>query len=179
MTAEPEGRSHLLSGRMGVVNSPDTAAPRKPQTFWSTLGGFAFVALLLLTGPVMIGVGSSMTDADEELARTGIRTTGTIVDFDDVRNASKRDITVQYLSENGSEHSTIATVGHDQDPTVGEEVTVIYQESNTGKAVVVGYESDGISVGGIGALFTLIFTIPLGLTLIIKKFRKRRKQRAV
>lgn len=162
---------------MGVVNSPDTAAPRKTQTFWSTLGGLAFVALLLLTGPVMIGIGSSMTDADEELVRTGVHTTGTIVDFDDVRNASKRDIRVNYLAEGGSEHFTIATVEHDQHPIVGDEVTVVYQESNPGKAVVVGYESDGISVGGIGALFTLIFTIPLGLPLLIKKIRKRRKQR--
>ena len=43
--------------------------------------------------------------------------------------------------------------------------------------MVVGYESDGVSVAGIGALFTLIVTVPLGLVLIIKKFRKRRKQR--
>jgi hypothetical protein len=157
------------------VNSPDTAAARKPQTFWSSLGGFTFVALLLLTGPVLIGIGSSMTDADEELERIGVHTTGTIVDFDDVRNASKRGITVHYMSEDGAERSTFASVDHDQQPTVGDDVTVIYREQNPSHAVVVGYQSDGVSVGGIGALFTLIFTIPLGLTLIIKKFRKRRK----
>lgn len=63
-------------------------------------------------------------------------------------------------------------------PTVGEDVTVIYSESKPGDALVVGYESDGVvSVGGIGALFMLIFTIPLGLILIIKKLRKRTNQR--
>ncbi|WP_395403440.1 DUF3592 domain-containing protein [Arthrobacter sp. UC242_113] len=161
------------------MNSPDTAAPRKAQTFWSSLGGFTFVALLLLTGPVLIGIGSLMTDADEELERTGVHTTGTIVDFDDVRNASKRDITVHYMSADGAEHSTFASVDHDQQPKVGDDVTVIYREQNPSQAVVVAYRDGGVSVGGIGALFTLIFTIPLGLTLIIMKFRKRRKQRTV
>lgn len=135
------------------------------------------MALLLLTGPVMIGIGSSMTDSDEELARTGIHTTGTIVDFDDVRNASKRDIRVEYAADGGTGHFTIATVKHDQYPTVGEDVTVIYSESNPEDALVVGYGSDAVSVGGIGALFMLIFTIPLGLILIIKKLRKRTNQR--
>lgn len=158
-------------------SSPDTAVPRKFQSLWSRLGGLAFAALLLLGGPVMIGIGSSMTDSDEELARTGTQVTGTIVDFDDVRKASNRDITVDYVAADGTGYSTVATVDHDQHPMVGDEVTVIYSESNPGKAVVVGYESDGVSVAGIGALFTLIFTVPLGLVLIIKKFRKRRKQR--
>lgn len=162
---------------MDAVSSPDTAVHRKPQSFWSRLGGVAFGAVLLLTGPAMIGIGSSMADSDEELARMGIQTTGTIVDFDDVRNASKRDITVDYTADDGSVHFTIATVNHDQHPTVGDDVTVIYSESNPAKAVVVGYESDGVSVGGIGALFTLVFTIPLGLVLILKKFRRRRQQR--
>lgn len=162
---------------MDVVTSPDTAAPRKLQTFWASLGGFAFVAVLLLAGPVMIGIGSSMTDSDEELARTGTRVTGTIVDFDDVRKASNRDITVEYMSADGVSRRTFANVDHEQHPTVGDDVTVIYSESNPGKAVVVGYESDGVSVGGIGALFTLVLTIPLGVIIIIKQFRRRRKQR--
>ncbi|MGN7252470.1 DUF3592 domain-containing protein [Arthrobacter sp. SAFR-014] len=159
------------------MNSPDTAVARKAQTFWSQLGGIAFVALLLLTGPVMIGIGSSMTHADEELARTGVHTAGTIVDFSDARRASQRNISVKYMSADGSPYSTYASVDHDQHPTVGDDVTVIYRESNPNESVVVGYESGGMSVGGIGALFTLIFTIPLGLVLIIKNFRRRRKQR--
>jgi hypothetical protein len=162
---------------MDPVSSLNTAVPRKFQTFWASLAGIGFVALLLLAGPVMIGIGSSMTDSDEELARTGTQVTGTIVDFDDVRKASNRDITVEYIAADGTGHSTIATVSHDQHPTVGDDVTVIYSESNPGKAVVVGYESDGVFVGGIGALFTLIFTLPLGVILIIKQFRRRRKQR--
>ena len=170
--------SHSVSGKMAIASSPNTAVPRKFQTFWASLGGFAFVALLLLTGPVMIGIGASMTDSDEELARTGMQAIGTIVDFDDVRNASKRDITVEYISADGASRRTFANVDHEQHPKVGDDVTVIYSESNPAKAVVVGYESDGVSIGGIGALFTLIFTIPLGLTLIIRKFRKRRKQPA-
>jgi hypothetical protein len=162
---------------MDAVTSPDTAAPRKLQTLWASLGGFAFVAVLLLAGPVMIGIGSSMTDSDGELARTGTRVTGTIVDFDDVRKASNRDITVEYMSADGVSRRTFANVDHEQHPTVGDDVTVIYSDSNPGKAVVVGYESDGVSVRGIGTLFTLVFTIPLSLALITKKLRKRRKER--
>ncbi|MBT2588522.1 DUF3592 domain-containing protein [Arthrobacter sp. ISL-95] len=161
------------------MSFPDTAVPNRPQTFWARLGGVAFVALLLLTGPVMIGIGSSMNDSDEELARTGLHTTGSIVDFADVRKASNRNITVQYIDADGTGYSTFASVNHGQHPTVGADVTVIYSESHPGKAVVVGYESDGNSVRGIGALFLLIFTFPLGLILIIKKLRKSRRQRTV
>ena len=81
------------------------------------------------------------------------------------------------MSADGVSRRTFANVDHEQHPTVGDDVTVIHSESNPGKAVVVGYESDGVSVGGIGALFTLVFTIPLGVILIIKQFRRRRKQR--
>jgi hypothetical protein len=164
-------------GKNRRVSSPHTAVPKKPQTFWAHLGGIAFVALLLLTGPVMIGIGSSINDSDEELARTGLHTTGSIVDFADVRKASNRNITVRYIAADGTGYSTFASVDHDQHPTVGADVTVIYSESDPGKAVVVGYESGGVSVRGIGALFLLIFTIPLGLILIIKKLRKSRRQR--
>ncbi|MDQ1052143.1 hypothetical protein QE394_000071 [Arthrobacter sp. SORGH_AS 212] len=162
---------------MDAVSIPDAVPPPKRQTFLARLGGFAFVTILLLTGPTLIGIGSSMAGSDEELARTGIHATGSIVDFDDVRKASNRKITVEYIAADGTGYSTFASVDHDQHPTVGGDVTVIYSESNPGKAVVVGYDSSGVSVRGIGALFLLIFTIPLGLVLIIKRLRRNRRQR--
>ncbi len=162
---------------MDAVSSSDTVVPPKRQTFWARLGGVAFIAILLLTGPVLIGIGSSLADSDEELARTGIHTTGSIVEFDDVRKASNRKITVEYIAANGTGYSTVASVDHDQHPAVGGDVTVIYSESNPGRAVVVGYDSGGVSVRGIGALFVLIFTVPLGVVLIVKGLRKKRRQR--
>lgn len=163
---------------MDAVSSPDTVVPPKRQTFRARLGGFAFVAILLLTGPVLIGIGSSMTDSDEELARTGLHATGSIVHFDDVRKASNRKITVEYIAADGTRYSTFASVDHNQHPAVGGEVTVIYSALNPVEAVVVGYDSSGVSLRGIGALFLLIFTVPLGLVLIIKAFRKSRNQRS-
>lgn len=162
---------------MDAVNSSDTVVPPKRQSFWARLGGFAFIAILLLTGPVLIGIGSSLADSDEELARTGIHTTGSIVDFDDVRKASNRKITVEYMAGDGTGYSTFASVDHDQHPAVGGDVTVIYSEQNPGKAVIVGYESSGVSVRGIGALFVLIFTVPLGVVLVVKRLRTNRRQR--
>ncbi|ACL39716.1 conserved hypothetical protein [Pseudarthrobacter chlorophenolicus A6] len=159
------------------MSSSETVLPPKRQTFRARLGGFAFVAILVLAGPVLIGIGSSMTDSDEELARTGIHTTGTIVDFNDVRKASNRKITVEYVAADGAGYSTFASVDHDQQPAVGGDVTVIYSDSNPGKAIVEGYDGGGVSVRGIGALFLLIFTVPVGVVLGVKRLRKNRGQR--
>jgi hypothetical protein len=65
-------------------------------------------------------------------------------------------------------------VDHDQHPVVGEDVTVMYREQQPDEAVVLGYESDGISVRGVGTILTLIFTTT-GLILIINSIRRRRR----
>jgi hypothetical protein len=106
-----------------------------------------------------------MADAHEDLARTGVHTTGTIVDFNDARRASQRDIRVRYTSADGTDRVTWATVGHGQQPADGAEVTVMYREEDPGKAMVLGYESDGVTVRGIGTVLTMIF-IPIVLLFV-------------
>jgi hypothetical protein len=135
------------------------------------IGTVVVAAVMILAGPVMIGVGSQMADDDAVIAQTGTRTAGTIIDFQDTRRASQRDITVAYTSTDGTDRRTFASVDHDQHPVVGEDVTVVYREQQPDEAVVLGYESDGISVRGIGTILTLIFTTT-GLILIIRRRRR-------
>jgi hypothetical protein len=136
----------------------------------------AITALVLCLGPVLIVVGTLLVDADDELARSGERTVGLIVDFDDVRKASARDIRVEYQSADGFVYYTSAAVDHDQHPVVGEEVTVAYQESDPGNATVLGYESDGLSLRGMGVLLTALFG-GIGVFVFISKLLGKRKDR--
>jgi len=161
---------------MGAVSSPDAAVNRKPQTLLSRALNVVLALVMVLVGPVMIGAGSRMADADEEIARTGVHTTGTIVDFNDARRASQRDIRVRYTSADGTVRYTSATVDHDQRPTQGEEVTVAYREQEPGQAVVLGYESGGVMVRGIGTILAMIF-IPIVLILVFSKRGKSRSNR--
>jgi hypothetical protein len=139
------------------VTSPNAKVNRKPKSSLGRWANLAITALVLCLGPVLIVVGTLLIDADDELARSGERTAGTIVDFDDVRKASARDIRVEYQSADGFVHYTSAAVDHDQHPVVGEEVTVVYSESDPGQATVLGYESDGVFLRGVGVVLTLIF----------------------
>jgi hypothetical protein len=139
------------------VTSPNANVNRKPKLSPGRWANLAITALVLCLGPVLIVVGTLLIDADDELARSGEQTVGTIVDFDDVRKASARDIKVEYQSVDGFVHYTSAAVDHDQHPVVGEEVTVVYRESDPGHAVVLGYESDGVFLRGVGVVLTLIF----------------------
>ena len=161
---------------MGAVSSPDAAVNRKPQTLLSRALNVVLALVMVLVGPVMIGAGSRMADADEEIARTGVHTAGTIVDFNDARRASQRDIRVRYMSADGTVRFTSATVDHDQRPTQGEEVTVAYREQEPGQAVVLGYESGGVMVRGIGTILAMIF-IPIVLILVFSKRGKSRSNR--
>jgi hypothetical protein len=42
---------------------------------------------------------------------------------------------------------------------------VVYREEEPGKAMVLGYESDGVTVRGIGTVLTMIF-IPIVLLVV-------------
>lgn len=161
---------------MTDVSLTETPARRKPPGPLAHIASGVLAAVMVLAGPVMIGIGTQMADNDAEIAVTGQQTKGTIVDFDDTRRASQRDITVRYTSADGTDHSTIASVDHDQHPAVGEDVTVAYRDQQPDRAVVLGYESDGVSVRGTGTVLTLIFTTT-GLILIFKGIRRRRRTR--
>lgn len=133
-------------------------------------------ALVLCLGPVLIGVGSHQINVDAELVQTGEHVTGTIVRFDDVSEASERDIKVEFQSADGSVHYTWATVDHDRHPVVGEEVTVVYRALDPGRATVLGFESDGVFYRGLGVLLTAIFG-GIGVFLAICYLLGRRKAR--
>lgn len=130
---------------------------RKSKPLLSRLVNLIVTVLVLGLGPVLIGVGTHLINADEELVRTGERAAGTIVDFNDVSKASNRKITVEFQSADGLVHVTRATVDHDQHPVVGEDVTVVYRAYDPGQATVLGFESDGVFLRGVGTILTLIF----------------------
>jgi hypothetical protein len=135
------------------------------------------VVLFLGIGPALIVAGSLQIDADDALARSGEQVSGTIVRFDDTRKASDRDIRVEYQSSDGEFHHVTAAVDHDQEPVVGDSVTVVYQTDDPGRAIVLGFESGGVFLRGIGVLLTLIFD---GLVLAVTiggMFRRRSRKR--
>ncbi|MGN7202404.1 DUF3592 domain-containing protein [Arthrobacter sp. SAFR-044] len=159
---------------------------RKPWLSWKKKLNLAVTVLVLCLGPIMIGVGSFMINADEELARSGVQATGTIVHFNDVTKASERRMQVEFPAADRVVHRTFAAVDHDQHPVVGSSVTVIYAENDPGRAIVPGYESEGVWVRGVGVVLTVIFGI-LGLLLLAligsavlrAKLRRRRTQQVV
>ncbi|MHC6228219.1 DUF3592 domain-containing protein [Arthrobacter sp. MMS24-T111] len=157
---------------------------RDPARPWKIRLNLAVTVLVLCLGPILIGVGSFMINADEELARTGARATGTIVHFDDVTKASERRIRVDFTTPDGSAHRTFAAVDHDQHPVVGTDVPVIYAEDDPGRAIVPGYESDGEWFRGAGVVLTVIFGGIGVLAVVLRRigglrgfFRRRGTQR--
>lgn len=162
------------------MTSPNATVNSKPKSVWGAVANIAIVVVLFALGPVMIGVGSHLANADAELVRSGERATGTIVGFNDARQASKRDIDVEFQSGDGRFHVIEVPVDHEQHPVVGEEVTVAYQESDPEDATVLGFESDGDFLTGAGGILTFIFW-GIAFSFLIKSLvraRKRRKNRA-
>lgn len=141
----------MTSRRAAVKRRP------KPQVSLARVLNLAVTVVVICLGPVLIGVGDHLISVDEELALSGAQTSGTIVDFDDAVEASERRMEVEFLSVDGTLHSTWAAVDHDQHPVIGEDVTVVYREQNPGNAVVVGFESDGVWFRGVGVVLTSIF----------------------
>jgi hypothetical protein len=175
-----------MFGQNGPVTGRRIDGNRKPWLTWKGKLNLAVTVVVLCLGPVMIGVGSFMINADEELARIGTQTTGTIVHFDDVTKASERRIRVDYTAADGAAHRTFAAVDHDQHPVVGSSVTVIYAENDPGRAIVPGYESDGVWVRGVGVVLTVIFgamglllVALIGSAVLRARIRRRRTQELV
>ena len=143
----------------------------------SRLGTLAFVLIALLVGPGLMVVGTMMIDADAELSQTGVQSAGTVTDFNDTQRASNRDIKVRYTSMDGIDHVVSASVDHDQHPAVGDSVTVAYDSQQPSRAVVMGFESGGITLRGVGTVLTLV-AAGIGLTAaIIGATQKRRSRR--
>jgi len=151
-----------------------TRPPKRPG---GRLGTLAVVLIVLLVGPGLMVVGTMMIDADAELSRTGVQSPGTVTDFNDTQRASNRDIKVRYTSTDGIDHVVSASVEHDQHPTVGDPVTVAYDSQQPSRAVVLGFESGGVTLRGVGTVLTLV-AAGIGLTAaIIGATQKRRSRR--
>ncbi len=162
---------------MVSVTGRRTDRIRKPQQAWKWVLNLVVTVLVVLLGPVMFVVGNSMIGADEELERTGVHAAGTIVHFDDVTKASQRRIKVEFYAGDASVHATFAAVDHDQHPVVGGEVKVVYAEQDPGRAIVLGYESDGVWFRGAGTMLILIFG-GLGVVLVFVFLRRYFKKAA-
>lgn len=173
--SKPDDFSLNKSGTIGVVSSPGTTT-RKPKSIPGRALNVALGAVLIFVGPALMVAGTQSVDADEELARTGVHAPGIIVDFTDGRKASARNITVEFTSADGGTHRASAAVDHEQHPTVGDVSEVAYREQDPDQAVVLGYESSGQFLQGIGLILTGIFTT-LGIILTISGLRKRRREK--
>jgi hypothetical protein len=139
------------------VTSPDATVKSKPKMSWGMRANLAFSALVICLGPVLMVAGTAQINADAELVRMGVRVPGTITEFHDQPQASDRKMKVEFQSADGSVHGRWITVDFDQHPAAGEEVTVVYQESDPGRATAIGYESDGVFYRGVGTVLTSIF----------------------
>lgn len=151
-----------------------TRPPKRPG---GRLGTLAVVLIVLLVGPGLMVVGTTMIDADAELSRTGVQSPGTVTDFNDTQRASNRDIKVRYTSMDGIDHVVSASVDHDQHPTVGDPVTVAYDSQQPSRAVVLGFESGGVTLRGVGTVLTLVATGIGLIALVTRVSRKRRSRR--
>ncbi|UUL76185.1 DUF3592 domain-containing protein [Pseudarthrobacter sp. Fe7] len=140
------------------------------------LGMLAFVLIVLIVGPGLMVMGTVMINADSELSRAGVQSTGTVTDFNDTQRASNRDIKVRYTSADGAEHVVTASVDHDQHPAVGDPVTVAYDSQQPSHAVVLGFESGGVSLRGVGTVLTFV-AAGIGLIAVIMSAVQKRRSR--
>jgi hypothetical protein len=142
------------------------------------MGGTVLIALMFIVGPVLIGIGASVTAAEDELARTGTHVEGTVTTVRDGVKASRQRFEVEYLDADASAHSVWVSWSTAEKPVEGDTVTVVYSSSNPDSAMVEGYDGDGISVSGVGVVLTLVFGV-VGVVMLVSSFRgKAARKRA-
>ena len=162
---------------MAGVSIPGAPRAGNPKKTRGRLGVLAFVLIALLLGPGLMVMGTVMVNADSELSRTGVQSPGTVTDFSDTQRSSNRDIRVRFMSTDGAEHSVTASVDYDQHPTVGDPVTVAYDRQQPSRAVVLGFDSGGVTLRGVGTVLTLVATGIGLIALVTRVSRKRRSRR--
>lgn len=133
------------------------------------------IVLILLVGPVMIGVGAALNATDTEVLETGTRTSATVSRVDDGVKASRKRFRVDFVAADGSARFEWLSWSSDEKPVVGDSVTVIYREADPGSAVVEGYDLSGQSFLGLGVLLTLLFGVVGFIALIGSRIRKDRR----
>lgn len=163
-------------GQNGGVTSPNVTANRKSKLKPWGLGSLMVTVLVLCLGPVLMVAGTLQINADEELVRTGEQVPGTITEFHDRSKASARRMKVEFQTADGAARYEWVAVDFEQHPLVGEEVKVVYRESDPGQATVLGFESDGVFFRGVGTVLTCIFG-GIGIFLVICYLLGVRKDR--
>jgi len=155
-----------------VTSHAENKKPRRSRVL-STL----FIVLIFVAGPALIGIGSVVTAAEDELARTGTHVEGTVSDVRDSNKASRQRFRVDYLDNDGSSHVAWVSWSTKTKPVVGQNVTVIYSDSRPGSAIVEGYDGEGISLTGVGVVLTVVFAV-LGIVLVTSRHRGKAQRRS-
>ncbi|MDO5745654.1 MAG: hypothetical protein Q4P23_14460 [Micrococcaceae bacterium] len=128
--------------------------------------------LMFLIGPMMIGVGSIMMVAEDNLRETGTHSMGTIGVVNDGAEASTHTFRVDFVAEDESSHTAWGSWSVDEKPSVGDSVRVIYRSDNPDSAVLEGSMSDGASLAGFGGILTLISGV-VGLIIVVSSRREK------
>lgn len=134
------------------------------------------ILLMVAAGPVLIGIGVVVTVAEEELARTGLSTEGTVGTVRDGVKASRQRFEVDYLAEDGTGHSLWVSWSTAEKPVEGELVTVVYDGTDPEHAIVEGYDGEGVSLTGIGVVLTVVFGV-VGIIGLASFLRRRARGR--
>lgn len=138
-------------------------------------------AAFLIVGPALLAWGASDVSRHETLVEVGVRAEGMVVAFADSNRASQREVDVEFLAEDARTYTAYALADSTQHPDVGATLTVAYDRDDPENNAVVGYETSGSSLLGMGVILTLI---PLGLLalvgvgVVMSGRRARRRARA-
>jgi len=153
-----------------VMSHLENKKPRRSRVF-----SILFIVMMFVAGPALIGIGSVVTAAEGELARTGTHVEGIVSDVQDSNKASRQRFKVDYLDNDETGHFVWVSWSTKERPIVGQRVSVIYSGSNPGSAVVEGYDGEGISLTGLGVVLTVVFGV-LGVILVTSRRRGKSKR---
>jgi len=154
-----------------VMSHAEDKKPRRSRVF-----SILFIVMMFVAGPALIGIGSGVTAAENELARTGTHVEGIVSDVRDSIKASRQRFKVDYLDNGMSSHFVWVSWSTKPKPFVGQNVTVVYGDPNSGSAIVEGYDGEGLSLTGLGVVLTVIFGV-LGIVLVTSRRRGKAKRR--
>ena len=139
--------------------SGDVAHASPATTRRKKLLSVLLVVATLAVGPVMMVVGGTLVAAENHLLETGTQTPGTVTQVLEGAEASDNRFRVDFVSDDPADRFLWVSWSPSHKPSVGDEVTVVYEASDPGTSLVEGYDGDGITVLSLGVIFTLLFGV--------------------
>jgi hypothetical protein len=139
--------------------SGDVAHASPAMTRRKKLLSVLLVVATLAVGPVMMVVGGTLVAAENHLLETGTQTPGTVTQVLEGAEASDNRFRVDFVSDDAADRFLWVSWSPSHKPSVGDEVTVVYEASDPGTSLVEGYDGDGITVLSLGVIFTLLFGV--------------------